>query len=189
MGRPRQFDAEHALDQATDLFWEKGYADTSVSDLEERLGVGRQSLYGAFGDKRELFVKTLDRYLDRQPANREILWTEGAGLAEIQTFFDGVVAFVCEGSGRSCFLVKSALTENGDEITERCSRNQDHMVRSLAKALRGAVSRGEINATTDIDVTAAFLVSQIFGLNVMARNGSSPETLRRTATMALATLV
>jgi AcrR family transcriptional regulator len=189
MGRPRQFDAEHALDQATDLFWEKGYADTSVSDLEEHLGVGRQSLYGAFGDKRELFVKTLDRYLDRQPADREILWRDGAGLPEIHAFFNGVVEFVADGSGRSCFLVKSALTESGEEITGRCGRNQDHMVRSLANALRGAVGRGEIDETADIEATAVFLVSQIFGLNVMARNGSSPETLRRTAEVALATLV
>jgi AcrR family transcriptional regulator len=189
MGRPRQFDTEHALDQATDLFWEKGYADTSVSDLEEHLGVGRQSLYGAFGDKRELFVKTLDRYLDQQPANREILWTDDAGLAEIRVFFDGVVGFVSEGSGRSCFLVKSALSEGGEDVTGRCGRNQDHMVLSLANALRGAVGRGEIDAATDVDATAVFLVSQIFGLNVMARNGSSPETLRRTAEVALATLV
>ena len=50
------------LDRATELFWTKGYEETSMRDLEEGLGVGRQSLYSTFGDKRDLFLAALDRY-------------------------------------------------------------------------------------------------------------------------------
>lgn len=67
MSRPREFDIDEALEKATRLFWTKGYAQTSLNDLEEGLQVGRQSIYGAFGGKRELFVKTLDRYTGEQP--------------------------------------------------------------------------------------------------------------------------
>jgi TetR/AcrR family transcriptional regulator, transcriptional repressor for nem operon len=189
MGRPRKFDVDDALDEATLLFWSKGYADTSVSDLEERLEIGRQSIYSTFGDKHDLFLKALDRYLERQPAHRQLLWNEGAGLAEIRAFFAGIVAFVSEGSGRSCFLINTALTVEDDvAVTERCGRNQDHLTRSLANALRGALGQGEIDPATDIDGTALFLVGQVCGLNVMARNGSSPDILRRSADAALSTL-
>jgi AcrR family transcriptional regulator len=62
MPRPREFDPDLVLDRAVELFWAKGYEGTSISDLEEHLGMGRQSLYGAFGDKHELYVKAMDRY-------------------------------------------------------------------------------------------------------------------------------
>lgn len=189
MGRPREFDTERALDAAKLLFWEKGYADTSISDLEEHLGVGRQSIYGAFGDKHALFVKTLERYADEQLGHRELLWRDGAGLAEIRDFVNGVLAFISPGAGRSCFLVNTALATDGDPQAEAyASRNLDHLTRSFANALRGAASRGEIAPTTDIEGTALLLASHVFGLNVMARSGASIKTLERAAEAALATL-
>jgi AcrR family transcriptional regulator len=63
MGRPRSFDAGRALDRALQVFWRKGYEGTSLSDLTEAVGVNRPSLYAAFGDKKALFRKALDRYV------------------------------------------------------------------------------------------------------------------------------
>ena len=62
MARPREFDREMALQRATDVFWAKGYASTSTEDLVAAMGIGRQSLYNAFGDKRSLYVDALDGY-------------------------------------------------------------------------------------------------------------------------------
>src|SRR5438270_12567635 len=59
-GRPREFDADVALEQAMRLFWLKGYLGTSVSDLTEALGISRASLYAAFGNKDELFLAALE---------------------------------------------------------------------------------------------------------------------------------
>ena len=66
MARPKEFDIDQVLDRATELFWTKGYEETSMRDLEEGLGVGRQSLYSTFGDKRDLFLAALDRYASLQ---------------------------------------------------------------------------------------------------------------------------
>src|ERR1700724_4481395 len=63
MGRPRSFDIDGALDGALHVFWRKGYEGTSLSDLTNAVGVNRPSLYAAFGDKKALFRKALDRYL------------------------------------------------------------------------------------------------------------------------------
>ena len=66
MGRPRTFDMDQALDQALQVFWEKGYAGTSIADLTEAMGVNPPSLYAAFGNKEKLFKKALDRYETRR---------------------------------------------------------------------------------------------------------------------------
>jgi AcrR family transcriptional regulator len=189
MGRPKKFDVDSALDAATEVFWQKGYAETSIVDLEERLNLGRQSIYGAFGDKRELFMKTLDRYAARQPASREVMRQDGAGLAEIRQFMDGVVDFLGSARGLPCYLVSAALSEDDDpEVAVRCGRNQADLADAFTHALRGAQARGEIDATTDVAGKALMLASQVFGLNVMTRNGTDVDTLRVVAWAAVDSL-
>src|SRR5260370_41403289 len=63
-GRPRSYDPETALDSAAQLFWAKGFADTSLDDLSAAMGMGRPSIYNAFGDKEALFLRALERYRD-----------------------------------------------------------------------------------------------------------------------------
>src|SRR3954471_4851524 len=64
-GRPREFDADEALDKALDVFRQKGFEGASLPDLTRAMGINRPSLYAAFGNKEELFRKALDRYMER----------------------------------------------------------------------------------------------------------------------------
>ncbi len=64
-GRPRQYDPDQALAKAAETFWKHGYAATSLDDLVVATGMKRPSLYAAFGDKRDLYLKTLERYRDQ----------------------------------------------------------------------------------------------------------------------------
>src|ERR1700739_4780241 len=68
MERPKQCDPEIAADQAMEVFWRKGYAATTPQDLVDALGIGKGSLYNAFGSKHELFELALRRYRDSQGA-------------------------------------------------------------------------------------------------------------------------
>src|SRR5260370_10300784 len=61
-GRPRSYDPEAALDAAAQLFWAKGYVDTTLDELGAAMGMGRPSIYNAFGDKEALFLRALQRY-------------------------------------------------------------------------------------------------------------------------------
>src|SRR6187402_999199 len=75
-GRPRAYDPKTALGRAADVFWKAGYAATSLDDLAAATGMNRPSLYAAFGDKRELYLKTLDLYRRR---NRDLIVQALAG--------------------------------------------------------------------------------------------------------------
>ena len=64
MARPREFDEGVVLDAAVLCFWNRGYEATSVKDLVERTGITAASLYNAFGDKRAIYERALDRYVE-----------------------------------------------------------------------------------------------------------------------------
>src|SRR5690242_18403734 len=67
-GRPRAYEPDVALGRALDLFRQGGFAATSLDDLSAATGMNRPSLYGAFGDKRELYIKSYQRYRDEERA-------------------------------------------------------------------------------------------------------------------------
>src|SRR5260370_39145007 len=62
VARPKEFDREVALRHAIQVFWKKGFARTSAEDLVAAMGIGKQSLYDTFGDKRRLFLEALRTY-------------------------------------------------------------------------------------------------------------------------------
>ena len=82
-GRPRSFDREAALTEATRLFWRKGYAATSVSDLTDAMGIGSPSLYAAFGSKEELYAEALHHFGERFEARTWVNFT-GAPIGKKQ---------------------------------------------------------------------------------------------------------
>ena len=178
MARPREFDPDLILDRATELFWSKGYDGTSISDLEDHLGVGRQSLYGAFGDKHQLYVKAMERYGARQSGPRLALLRPGAGMAEIREYFSKTIAALTTEPRRSCLLVNAALESADDPaVAAKCNENQQSLTRAFRHALAGAMANGELPKGADVGAIALALVSQSYGLNVMARHGASAATL------------
>ena len=179
MARPREFDPDLVLDRATELFWRKGYEATSISDLEEHLGVGRQSLYGAFGDKHQLYVKAMDRYGASQSGARLALLRPGAGADEIREYFASLITGLTREPRRSCMLINATLETAAEDpaVAARTCDNQLNLTRAFRYALAGAVAKGQLDRKTDTDALALALVSQSFGLNIMARNGATAATL------------
>src|SRR5215211_2354422 len=119
MARSKSFDQDAVLDRAAELFWERGYEGTSMADLEAHLGLGRQSLYNAFGDKQALFLKALERY--RQHAMREpisILTAPGAGLEAIRAYFSGSIERLTTETPRRACLVANTIVERSSQDPE-----------------------------------------------------------------------
>src|SRR5262245_226734 len=113
-GRPRAYDPETALTRATETFWKAGYAGTSLDDLGAAMGMNRPSLYGAFGDKRDLYIKTLEHYRGQvRGLAREALAGDPPLRTFLRRFYASALTLYLSGEsgGRGCYSIGTAATE------------------------------------------------------------------------------
>jgi TetR/AcrR family transcriptional repressor of nem operon len=181
-GRPRSFDEEQVLDQAMFLFWRKGYEATGVADLEQATGLGRQSLYGAFGDKRALFLRIVERYFERvlKPYVVDVLDAPGSGRANLERIFQQWEATTEAPEFHGC-LVGNSVPEFGakdSEMSDVLRRKLELMEAAFIRALRRAKQAGEVNPTLDARATARSLLTIAQGLAVVARVNREPAFVR-----------
>jgi TetR/AcrR family transcriptional repressor of nem operon len=192
MPRAKSFDEEETLDHAMRLFWERGYEGTSLADLETHLGLGRQSLYNAFGDKQSLFLKVLARYQEMVSLDRlASLKAPDAGLGAIRAFFEASIAdLTAPGPKRAC-LVANTILERGPQdpaALSCCNHARAELEGSLRGALAYAKGAREVSKRLDVAATATLLVSQLYGLGVLAKAGATAEELRAAVEVLLAGL-
>jgi TetR/AcrR family transcriptional repressor of nem operon len=192
MPRPKSFDEDAVLEQAAQLFWERGYEGTSLADLETHLGLGRQSLYNTFGDKQALFLKALDRYRrEVGEAALSRLNAPGAGLDAIRGFFHSAAeSLTAPGPRRGC-LVTNMISERGaqdPDVLLRCNHARDVLERAFRRALAQAKVRGELPDGLDVEATATLLLVQSYGLNILAKTGASAAELHAAVEALLAAL-
>ena len=111
MARPREFDEEEVIDKAVEVFWAKGYEATSMQDLIDAMGIQRGSLYGTFGGKQNLFLKSLKRYsVTVVKKLLEILESKPSAVESIELFFSQLVEhLLTAGELRSCLVTNSAI--------------------------------------------------------------------------------
>jgi TetR/AcrR family transcriptional regulator, transcriptional repressor for nem operon len=177
VGRTREFDAEQAIDRAMDLFWRRGYAETSLQDLLKELSIGSGSLYAAFGSKEQLYARALDRYCALQ-AGGLVEMLENA--TEIRPAVRQVLTAMIEADltdpSRGC-LVVNAATQRGDDpaTVDRVAAAIRQVESALTGALERAKARGELSQDKSPTELARFLTTFVQGLRVVgqARLGRS----------------
>jgi TetR/AcrR family transcriptional repressor of nem operon len=181
MARPKSFDDTAVLDRALQLFRQRGFEGTSMSDLEAHLGLGRQSLYNTFGDKRELYLKALDRY-QRQAADGMVAMLEApdAGLDALEQWLAVNAAMVTvPGAPAGCFAVNSIVERPDDAPTAaRCTRGRECLTGAIRTVLSQAQAKGEIPAERDVESLVGLVVAHVYGLAVLARAGATERELR-----------
>jgi TetR/AcrR family transcriptional repressor of nem operon len=189
MARPREFDADTALDRAMEVFWSKGYEATSLDDLCEVTGLSRSSLYATFGSKRNLLLRSVDRYVEqRNPRIAEILArplpVREAFAALARQFIDQIVS----GPGRrGCFLGNCAaeLPREDRAALARVRRGLQATEATFRRALAQAEARGELPPGADVDALARFLTAGFQGLRLMGKVNSDRAVLEGIATTML----
>ncbi|WP_035795126.1 TetR/AcrR family transcriptional regulator [Kitasatospora mediocidica] len=182
MGRPRTFDEEAILDRAMLLFWRKGYEATSMNDLVEELGLGRGSIYAAFGDKHRLFVLALGRYLGRQDDLLASSFDDlRPALPQLRELFERLLQAdsVCSESG--CFSVNSIaeLLPNDEEVADRARRSLRKAEQTFAVQLERARRGGELSPAIGAPEAAHLLLTLVQGLQIMRK--VDPDPARTTA--------
>jgi len=175
VGRLKQFDDTTVVRAARDLFWQCGYASTSLADLEAATGLSRSSLYMTYGSKRGLFDRALRNYLD------EVIWpmlapmeATGAGREEIVGYFlaqaanlqgspDSVLTHGCLIANTSTELnvLDSEAVQVVLEYRNRVRAAIFHALGGMAESLHDRESKADILAATQIGVMITARVSPI----------------------------
>lgn len=190
-GRPREFDYDHALDQAMHVFWKKGYEGTSLPDLTDAMGINRPSLYAAFGNKEELFRKALERYSENTAARARDLLNAPTLRASLEKFLmASAESFVCKETPKGCLSVQGALVGGVDAFAacqEAKSRRQV-IGTVLAERFARGIADGELPRDTDTAELARFYATIIQGMSVQSVGGASATELKAIAQRALMAL-
>lgn len=188
MGRPREFDAETALDQAMEVFWRHGYEGATIAQLTEAMGINPPSLYACFGNKEGLLKAALDRYTKLRgvwmdevvaaPTARDVAERMLMGIADKQTD---------PANPPGCLLVQGGIacgtgSENVPfELAARRAENEDQLRERFVRAK----AEGDLKPTSDPAALARYVSAVSVGMGVMASSGADREALRQVADVAV----
>ncbi|CAM4230190.1 TetR/AcrR family transcriptional regulator [Bacillus paramycoides] len=177
MARLREFDEEKALDAAMQLFWEKGYAATSLSDLTAKMGIQKPSLYSAFGDKEGLFEAALRRYTNLHATSiRTKLQKEQSVKEAIRTFFENMVEEEYKKeSNKGCFCINTMveLAPHNEKFEVLTREHQMYLSVIFQELIAKGIQSGELQSDVNAKALAQTLVTSLIGLTVLMK--SRPE--------------
>jgi AcrR family transcriptional regulator len=179
-GRPRAYDPQVALARAADVFWKAGYAGTSLDDLVAATGMNRPSLYAAFGDKRDLYLKTLEYYRDEGRAlAREALADAPTLRAFLKRFYDKALDLYLAGGPRGCFSIGTAATVAAvdDGVRAFLADSMRTTDRFLKHQIEKARERDEIPRDADPAALAYLATATLHTLAIRSRAGLSRKEL------------
>ena len=159
-GRPQKFDRDEVLDRAVDTFWANGYTATSLENLTNNMGINRPSLYAAFGNKHDLFMKTIDRYAEtigRRPLDAFL--EEPDIRRAVEAYFQTTIQCVTSPNRpRGCLIMNVAgeRAANDPEVRKCMSDAYDTRVKTIAERLIStARHEGQLPADADRKVSPA----------------------------------
>ena len=185
----RQFDRQAVLGRATLQFWEHGYEATSMRDLLDTMGIGRQSLYDTFGDKRTLFLECLGNYMDVARGGLAALHAPDGGLQAIEDYFASGVRMLTSGPARGCLAANTCVevAPHDSGVRELTSEFVTDLRAAFAKALEVAANKGDLEGP--VDPAAAWgLTSSTLGLSTLSKAGAPTEALEAASREILRTL-
>lgn len=185
-GRPRGFDAKAAIGKAREVFWDRGFTAASLDNLSAATNLNRPSLYGAFGDKEELYLDTLEGYReDSMDVLADALDPSLPLRENIARVYAGALAIYLHGetAARGCFLIGTAAAEAVQHvrIREVLGRSLNDFDDEIENRMQLAVERGELPQSADPQALAKLASAVMHSLAVRARAGDSRETLEAIA--------
>jgi TetR/AcrR family transcriptional regulator, transcriptional repressor for nem operon len=187
MARPRQFDESEVIQKVMEIFWEKGYEATSLTDLIRVTGLQKGSLYGAFGNKQNLYLLALKRYEQNhiQAAVRR-LTDDSSVKSKISFLFDSIIESMQSGVFAGGCLLCDASLEMAS-IDHQVQKSVEGMIEGLLRSVRSALEQ-DLCSTTKLDSTADFIIASYFGCRIYARAGMNSSHIEHTRDLCIETL-
>jgi TetR/AcrR family transcriptional repressor of nem operon len=178
--RPKEFDPDQIADAAMQVFWQRGYAATSIQDLVEGTGLSRSSLYNAFDSKHGLYTCALKRYQERSNANIVLLAQDAPAKALVRQLLLRIVDDELDDTQRlGCLAANAALEVAGQDpvVAELVAQNFRRVEAALERLLRRGQAEGDIDPDKNPAALASFVVCTVQGLRVLGK-GSAPGERR-----------
>ena len=178
-GRPRSFDSDVALDSAAELFWAKGFAETSLDELSAAMGMGRPSIYNAFGDKEALFVRALERFRDTTGSSPlRAMDSEESIHDALDAFFRQVVAYTtADRSHLGCLLGSVAPVTDIPGVRQFLNASVAETEVQITQRLASAVRSGELPSDYSPKRGARRAINAMLSLASRARLGTPRDQL------------
>lgn len=189
-GRPRGFDEHEVLESALQVFWRHGYQGASISELTTAMGLNKPSLYAVFGDKEQLYLRALGRYLDEWITKRaEVLDSTAQGQAAIASYLRAMAAMFTDASlPGGCFIVNGLADADGlapAAVKDALRRALAVAEEGLKRRIERALAEGDLAAETPSGPLAAFYLSVLSGLAVLAKSGAKRSKLNAVIGLAM----
>jgi len=187
-GRPRGYDPQVALARAAEVFWKAGYAGTSLDDLVEATGMNRPSLYAAFGDKRDLYLKTLAYYRDESRALARAALADDPPLRVLlKRFYDKALELYLSGGPRGCYSIGTAATVAAvdDGVRAFLADSMRTTDGFLTHQIEKAKQRGELARDADPAALGYLATATLHTLAIRARAGLPRKELNALVSAAI----
>jgi TetR/AcrR family transcriptional regulator, copper-responsive repressor len=192
-GRPRAYDTEVALKQATEAFWRTGYSGTSLDSIAAATGMNPPSLYAAFGNKRAIYLEALAHYWDLSLAATRAALAEDRPLSEsLMLAYDAALSiyFSGKGSARGCFVIGTAVTESAEDaaIRNNVAAGLRMLDADFEARFRAAQEKGELKQDADPAALAELASATMHSIAIRARAGVRRPELREIARKAVSVM-
>jgi TetR/AcrR family transcriptional repressor of nem operon len=192
MSRPKEFSPDDAIEKAMQVFWHKGYEATSMEDLLSAMDLNRGSLYDTFGDKRQLFMKVMDRYCTTFVGPKfSLLDQPGPAIPALRRFIHGMIeGALADPQRRGCLIANTVmeLAPHEKEIAGTLRQALKMAEDTFFKVLVRAKLQGELKHDKNPRALAGFLTTMMQGTIVMIKAGTPADVVKQTAETALSIL-
>ncbi len=192
MARLREFDYDETLVNAGKQFWANGYQSTSILDIASATGVKPGSLYKAFGDKKGLFLKCVQYYMEHTSYYAILIENPEAPIKESLRKIFNLMVDSCDESVRNsgCLVTNSAyeMASVDEEISGEMNKHLSQMKQAVLSRILSAQASGEIDSEKDADSLAAYYITLIQGLLVSSRVTKDQTEMRKAIKLGLSLL-
>jgi TetR/AcrR family transcriptional repressor of nem operon len=191
MGRPASFDQTEMLETIQSVFWDNGYSATSLDDIMQSTGLGKGSLYGAYGSKQDMYLLAFTDYCNWAVADAEerLRGNDADAIVRLRAYIQ-TAAKGGANARRGCMLAKGSAEVAGrfPEVDKIIERTFKAMEREIVQGVRQAQSAGDIAADRDARTIGVTLLAVVRGMGALAQAGMSSASLSRAAQGALGLL-
>lgn len=190
MANVLHFDLDNVLDQFLEIFWTKGYKDTTTKELAECAGISESSLFNSFRNKREIYISSLRRYTEMSKSRFKVMEKEESALEGIRRYWENSAKRAYDPTrSRGCMITNATVEQTDDpEIAAYLKTVHKEYEKAFKKTLDRAVSQGELRSDTNTRSLAQYLSNNAQGLRLLSRIGPSKQMVQNIVNLTLSTL-